>query len=90
MLPPSGDHRALSVFVKQDIGVSATLWATELATGRSKQVWDPNPQFKSLQIGEASIYRWKDSTGYEWTAGLVKPFNYVTIPTGDSDARVLQ
>jgi dipeptidyl aminopeptidase/acylaminoacyl peptidase len=76
--PSTNDyHTALSVFVKQDIGVPATLWANDLTTGRSKLVWDPNPQFKSLQIGEAFVYRWKDSTGYEWTAGLVRPSNYV-------------
>jgi dipeptidyl aminopeptidase/acylaminoacyl peptidase len=77
ILPTSDDHAALSVFVKQDIGVPTTLWAKDSATMKGKLVWDPNPQFKSLQIGEAAVYRWKDSTGYEWTAGLVKPSNYV-------------
>jgi dipeptidyl aminopeptidase/acylaminoacyl peptidase len=77
ILPASDNDRALSIFVKQDISVPPTLWVTDVTTGKSKQLWDPNPQLKGLQLGEASVYRWKDSTGYEWTAGLVKPSNFV-------------
>jgi hypothetical protein len=28
-------------------------------------------------MGQTSIYSWKDSTGYEWEAGLVKPYGYI-------------
>jgi hypothetical protein len=70
-------HGTLSVFVKQNIGVPPTLWARDPVTGESKFVWNPNPQLGSVQMGEATVYHWKDSTGYEWTAGLVKPSNYV-------------
>jgi hypothetical protein len=40
-------------------------------------LWDPNPQFADLKFGIASVYRWKDDTGYQWTGGLVKPVDYV-------------
>jgi len=42
----------------------------------SKVIWDPNPQLKDIELGEASVYRWKDKEGREWKGGLYKPVNY--------------
>ncbi|MGH3426124.1 MAG: prolyl oligopeptidase family serine peptidase, partial [Terriglobales bacterium] len=43
-----------------------------------KELWDPNPQLKSMALGEASVFRWRDTSGHRWVAGLLKPPNYST------------
>ena len=63
--------------IKQDLNTPPALWATDRKTGRSKKVWDPNPQLAAFKLGEASEFRWKDKTGYEWIGGVVKPPDYV-------------
>jgi dipeptidyl aminopeptidase/acylaminoacyl peptidase len=63
--------------IKQDLNTPPALWATDRKTGRSKKVWDPNPQLAVFNLGEASEFHWKDKTGHEWIGGLVKPPDYV-------------
>ncbi len=67
----------VTLAIKQDLNQTPTLWANDLLTGVSKLLWDPNPQINSLQLGEASVYQWKDKTGYEWKAALIEPPNYI-------------
>ncbi len=67
----------LSLQVKEDLNTPPALWATDLQTGKSQQIWDPNPRLAELSLGEESVFHWKDATGHEWTGGLVKPPNYV-------------
>ena len=40
-------------------------------------VWDPNPQLKSIALGKASLYQWKDNGGNFRTGILVLPADYV-------------
>jgi len=42
----------------------------------SRIVWDPNPQLKDIELGQANVYLWKDQKGREWKAGLYKPSDY--------------
>jgi len=42
----------------------------------SRLIWDPNPQLKDIELGSAEVIHWKDDTGYEWEAGLLKPQGY--------------
>jgi dipeptidyl aminopeptidase/acylaminoacyl peptidase len=70
-------NSSLKVWVKQGLNEPPTLWATNVRTGQSKVIWNPNPQLTDMQFGEASVYRWKDSSGDEWKGGLVKPVGYV-------------
>lgn len=63
--------------VKQGLNDSPKLWVTDADSGASKVLWDPNPQLGHLEFGEASVFKWKDRTGREWTGGLVKPVGYV-------------
>jgi dipeptidyl aminopeptidase/acylaminoacyl peptidase len=44
----------------------------------SRVIWDPNPQLKNIELGQASIYTWKDKEGRTWKAGLYKPSDYST------------
>jgi hypothetical protein len=71
----TGARSPITLEIKQDIDIPPALWASDTA-GRSKMLWDPNPGLKA-KLGKASVYRWKDPSGYEWIAGLVKPPGYV-------------
>lgn len=42
----------------------------------SRIIWDPNPQLKNVELGDASVFTWKDKTGRDWKGGLFKPSNY--------------
>jgi hypothetical protein len=67
----------LRIFLKQDINEAPTLWAAESEGSVAKELWNFNPQLASFQLGDASVYTWKDSTGYVWHAGLLLPPNFV-------------
>ncbi len=67
----------LEVTIRQTLNSSPVLWAIDVASGRNRQLWNPNPQLVRMKLGEASIYHWKDKTGYEWTGGLIKPVDYI-------------
>src|SRR5260370_20387710 len=69
--------RTIDVTVKEDLNDPPVLVATDNATKVSRVLWDPNPQFKDIDLGEASILEWKDSTGRRWVGGLYKPPDYV-------------
>jgi dipeptidyl aminopeptidase/acylaminoacyl peptidase len=53
------------------------LVATNKATGDSGVILDPNPEFKDIDLGQASIYRWRDKSGREWIGGLYTPTEFV-------------
>jgi len=67
----------IEVYVRQGLNDPPTLWAKSVATEDQVQVWDPNPELMHISYGEASMYHWKDSSGYEWSGILVKPVGYV-------------
>jgi dipeptidyl aminopeptidase/acylaminoacyl peptidase len=67
-------HGALEVVMKQGLNEPPLLVATNKE--RSRIIWDPNPQLKNIDLGQASIYRWKDKEGREWKGGLYKPVDY--------------
>ena len=70
------DHSDLTVSVRQDLNEPPTLWASDSESGKSREIWDPNPQLAHIGFGEASMYHWKDKTGAEWAGILVKPVDY--------------
>jgi dipeptidyl aminopeptidase/acylaminoacyl peptidase len=61
--------------IREGLNTPPALWAGS-RTLAEKKIWDPNPQLASVRLGEASEFRWKDKTGYEWLGGLVKPPDY--------------
>lgn len=71
-----GPEEGAAVVVRQDLNTPPTLWASNRSTAKARQLWDPNPQFEQMRFGEASVYRWKDTEGRDWTGGLVKPVDY--------------
>ena len=66
----------LSVYVQQDLNTPATLWAKDVRSDRSREILDPNPQFKHFAFGHASLYQWKDDSGRMWEGGLFLPIDY--------------
>jgi dipeptidyl aminopeptidase/acylaminoacyl peptidase len=61
---------------RESINQPPQLVAEDKASGLSHVIWDPNPQLKDIKLGPAEVIHWKDDTGYEWEAGLVKPPGY--------------
>lgn len=70
-------HRPrMRIFIRQNLNDPPTLWMSN-AAGRQRELWNPNPQFQHIELGQASYFRWKDSTGRAWSAVLLKPTDYV-------------
>lgn len=71
------ENGRLRVFVHQGLNQPPALFATDPIHGQPRKIWDPNPQLSMMNLGQASVLRWKDPGGREWVAGLVKPPDYV-------------
>jgi hypothetical protein len=67
---------AVTLSIRQSLNDPPTLLAADPKTGQGKELWNPNPQLASLERGLVSVFRWTDDSGYQWTAGLVKPYGY--------------
>jgi hypothetical protein len=67
----------LSLTIKEDINTLPAVWVTDRASKITKKLWDPNPQLANMNLGKASVVKWKDDSGYQWKATLVTPPNYV-------------
>jgi hypothetical protein len=76
-LEPANRQLGVEVTVEQSLNDRPILWAQDTVSGNSRKLWDPNPQFDGLKFGEASVFHWKDASGYEWTGGLIKPVGYI-------------
>jgi dipeptidyl aminopeptidase/acylaminoacyl peptidase len=68
------EHNGLEISVKQSFKEAPLLVALDKLT--SQVIWDPNPRLKEIELGQASIYTWKDKDGRERRAGLFKPSDY--------------
>ena len=62
--------------IREGLNERPTLWVEDEGAKITRKMWDPNPRFASVRIGQGSVYRWKDSRGNEWTGGLFKPVGY--------------
>jgi poly(3-hydroxybutyrate) depolymerase len=62
------------ITVKQGLDDPPLLVAARSQTRRV--IWNPNPQLKNLNLGQARVYTWKDKDGREYKAGLFLPSNY--------------
>lgn len=66
-----------SIDVHESVNEPPVLTATDANGVESKRIWDPNPLFNKIKYGQASVYKWRDEAGHEWTGGLVKPPDYI-------------
>ena len=68
------EKEGLKVTVKQGFNDPPVLVASDGKV--SRVIWDPNPELKNLDMGQASVYTWKDKEGKERRALLYKPSDY--------------
>jgi dipeptidyl aminopeptidase/acylaminoacyl peptidase len=69
-----GEAKDFEVLVKEDLDQRPLLVAKNNQT--SRVIWDPNPQLDKVEVGRASVYKWKDKEGREWEGGLYEPSGY--------------
>jgi len=67
----------VEVELRQGLNDAPALWGVETETGKTKQLWNPNPQLNRALWGPISVYQWTGADGYHWSAGLVLPPSYV-------------
>jgi len=67
----------IDLAVKESFTEPPVLVASDKRTKTSRVILDPNPQLKDIELGQASVYQWKDRNGREWTGGLYKPPDFV-------------
>jgi len=69
--------RAIQIGVRESFIDPPVLVATDKTTKTSRVILNPNPQLKDVELGKASVFKWKDKTGRDWIGGLYKPPDYV-------------
>ena len=69
-----GEAKELEVLVKEGLDQPPLLVAKNNQT--SRVIWDPNPQLDKVELGRASVYKWKDKEGRVWEGGLYEPAGY--------------
>jgi dipeptidyl aminopeptidase/acylaminoacyl peptidase len=67
-------HDGFKVIVEQGLDEPPLLIATNKETLRV--IWDPNPQLKNFELGEARVYTWREKERRDWRGALYKPSNY--------------
>jgi hypothetical protein len=67
-------YGGFEITVKEGLNDPPLLVASDKQT--SRVIWDPNPQLRSIELGDASVYTWNDKKGHGWKGGLYKPINY--------------
>jgi dienelactone hydrolase len=70
-------NRGLSVTIRESVNEPPVVVATDVKTGNSRDIWNPNPQLATINLGEATTYHWRDKEGHDWSGGLVKPPDFV-------------
>jgi dipeptidyl aminopeptidase/acylaminoacyl peptidase len=68
------EHAGIKVEVKQGLNEPPLVVASN--GNASRVIWDPNPQLQNIELGQATVYNWKDKEGRNQRGGLYKPFNY--------------
>lgn len=67
-------RNGLDITVKQHWDQPAVLVASNKEA--SRVIWDPNPQFAAVDLGQVRVSSWKDKDGKDWTGGLYMPRGY--------------
>ena len=68
----------IALNVKESFTDPPVLIATDKGTNTSRAIFDPNPQLRDIDLGEASVFTWKDKHDRDWNGGLYKPPGYVS------------
>jgi hypothetical protein len=67
----------IRVGIKQGLDQPPQLIVTDVQTGRSRVLLDPNPNLKSFALGHVEMTRWMDSAGLPWEGRLYYPAHYL-------------
>jgi dipeptidyl aminopeptidase/acylaminoacyl peptidase len=67
------DDSRIQLSIKQSMNDPPVLVASDNAAKVSRLLWDPNPWLKDVELGEVSVYQWKDVRGRELIGGLYEP-----------------
>jgi dienelactone hydrolase len=65
--------QSLFLTVNQSLNSPPVLVAHDEESGRSRPIFDPNPQLADIDMGSVSVYTWHDPQGRTIHGGLVKP-----------------
>jgi len=71
---PRVEHNGIEVAVKEAFDKPPLLVASR--KDATREIWNANPQLEGIELGDASVYSWKDKEGREWKGGLYKPVGY--------------
>jgi dipeptidyl aminopeptidase/acylaminoacyl peptidase len=70
---PADSSESLFLTVNQSLDSPPVLVAHDEESGRSRPIFDPNPQLVDVDMGSVSVYTWHDPQGRTIQGGLVKP-----------------
>lgn len=68
---PAVEARRIRLFLHQDLDIPPALWAE--SGGEKRLLWNPNPQLANVILAPATVYRWTDTSGYQWRGALLLP-----------------
>jgi dienelactone hydrolase len=70
---PKDSSDSLVLMVKQSLNAPPVLVAYDEEIGKSRPIFDPNPQLADVDMGSVSVYTWHDPLSRTIQGGLVKP-----------------
>jgi hypothetical protein len=82
----------IAVKVEQDLNHRPVLMASD-KTRSFRRLWDPNPQLRDVDWGHVELISWKDKTGWEYHADLIRPPGFSVrkaLPAADSDSWICE
>lgn len=68
---------AVRMSVSESLNQPPVLIATDVESGRSRTVFDPNPQLVDIAMADVRVYEWQDKYGRTVQGGLVTPPDFV-------------
>jgi hypothetical protein len=74
---PLDQAHPVDVMIKENLNDPPLLIAIDSLSKRSSVLLDPNPQFKDIDLGEATVLVWTDKLRRVWKGGLFKPPGYI-------------
>lgn len=74
--PEEEPHSQWKVFIRQDINTPPDLYAEWPGSTGAVRITDLNPQLKEVELGNAEVFSWHDSSGQERQGALLKPRSF--------------
>ncbi len=68
---------SIRLSVSESLNQPPVLVASDVKSGKSRTIFDPNPQLSEISMADVKVYEWKDSHGQLIRGGLVTPPDFV-------------